>query len=109
MKTRHEPPAAAHFQPLRIRHLHTEPKRSAYVARIVVLPIPDRLSLDDWRAHVPMPLLEGWSTLSDDQRLTVYVMAQSATHPYECANGPDEPAMNWSRDFYRLPTALRWM
>ena len=67
---------------------------AAYVAKVPVLPIPERVSMDDWRVHVPMPLLEGWARLSDQERIVVYVMAQSATHPYECMTGPEEPAMN---------------
>jgi hypothetical protein len=67
---------------------------AAYVARVPVMPIPERLALDDWRAHVPMPLLEGWAKLSDQERLALYVMAQSATHPFEFMSSLDEPVLN---------------
>jgi hypothetical protein len=73
---------------------HTPAEASVFVARVQVLPLPERVSLDDWRVHVPMHLLEDWSHLSDEERLAIYVMAQSATHPYECNTGPEEPAMN---------------
>jgi hypothetical protein len=73
---------------------YTPAEAAAFVAGVRVLPLPDRVSLDDWRVHVPMHLLEGWANLSDEERLAVYVMAQSATHPYECNTGPEEPAMN---------------
>ena len=72
----------------------TGAEAAAYIAKIPVSPFPTRMSMSDWRVHVPMPLLEGWSKLSDLERLTVYVMALSATHPYECATAQDEPAMN---------------
>jgi len=44
---------------------------TGYLAGIRVLPLPDRISLDDWRFHVPMHLLEAWSTLTDEDRLTI--------------------------------------
>jgi hypothetical protein len=72
----------------------TPAQAAAYVAQVPVLPIPERVSLDDWRVHVPMPLLERWLDLSDQERIIVYLMAQSATHQYECTTGPEEPAMN---------------
>lgn len=73
---------------------YTLAQAAAFVARLPVLPMPDRVTLDDWRAHVPMPLLEAWAKLSDVERIVVYVMGQSATHPYECRSGADEPTMN---------------
>jgi hypothetical protein len=73
---------------------HTIAQAAAFVAKLPVLPMPDRVTLDDWRVHVPMPLLEAWAKLSDVERIVLYVMAQSATHPYECRTGVDEPTMN---------------
>lgn len=67
---------------------------AGYVSQLKVLPIPERMTMDDWRAHVPMHLLEAWQRLPASERLALYVMAQSATHPFECHFGPDEPAMN---------------
>ena len=72
----------------------TAEQAAAYVAGLRVLPMPERISLDDWRAHVPMHLLERWSMMTDDERITVYVMAHCATHPYECTNGAENPTMN---------------
>jgi|SRR5579862_2271337 len=65
-----------------------------HLRSIPVLPLPDRLMLDDWRAHVPMHLLEGWRTLGDEERMTILIMAQSATHTHESGPMPDEPRMN---------------
>lgn len=67
---------------------------ASYVAGLEVFPLPDRLALDDWRMHVPMHLLEQWGTLTDSERVTIYVMAQSATHPHELQQGPEDPQMN---------------
>ena len=73
---------------------HSASEAATYVASLHILPMPERISLEDWRAHVPMHLLEGWHLLPDNERIALYVMAQSATHPYECASGPDNPTMN---------------
>ena len=72
----------------------TASEAAAYVARLPVFPVPERMAMDDWRAHVPMHLLEAWATLPTDERIALYVMAQSATHPFDCHFGPEEPAMN---------------
>ena len=73
---------------------HSFHEAAAYVADIPILPIPERITLNDWRVHVPMPLLESWEKLSDVERIVLYVMGQSATHPYECATDHDSPVMN---------------
>ena len=65
-----------------------------FVASLKVFPVPDRMAMDDWRAHVPMHLLESWRSLPVDERLALFVMAVSATHPYEFVLGPEEPIMN---------------
>lgn len=59
-----------------------------------VFPLPDKVAPNDWRVHVPMQLLEGWRRLSDDERVAVYVMAQSATHPFEMPAGEDPIVFN---------------
>jgi hypothetical protein len=72
----------------------SEPEAVRFIAAAFAVPVPERLSMDDWQAHVPMHLLEGWRRLSDDERVVIYVMAQCATHPYECTVGPEYPGMN---------------
>jgi hypothetical protein len=65
-----------------------------FLARIPIMPLPENLPLDDWRSHVPMHLLEAWETLSSVEQMSLFLMAQSATHSYECTTGPELPAMN---------------
>lgn len=65
---------------------------SAYVAALRVMPISDEIVLADWRVHVPVPLLERWPELLDEERVAIFVMATSATHPYECST-PASPAL----------------
>ncbi|HWE01440.1 MAG TPA: hypothetical protein VG326_03445 [Tepidisphaeraceae bacterium] len=67
---------------------------AAFVARIAIMPLPESLSLGDWRSHVPMHLLETWDTLLPTEQMALFVMAQSATHSYECTMGPELPALN---------------
>lgn len=67
--------------------------RTAHVAALPVEPIANVLVLTDWRVHVPMPLLDRWGELSDEERVAIFVMATSATHPYEGAK-PPSPALN---------------
>jgi hypothetical protein len=56
----------------------------AYVATLPVMPISDKIVLADWRVHVPMPFLERWLDLTNEERVAIFVMATSATHPHEC-------------------------
>ena len=64
------------------------------VKSILIFPLPEPLPLRDWRAHVPMHFLEDWQALADGERVAIYIMAQSATHPYEKCEQCDGPTMN---------------
>jgi hypothetical protein len=83
---------------LEILNAYTEQKCTIseafiFISELEVLPLPEELCLDDWRSHVPMPFLEEWHALSDDERVCIYVMALSGTHPYE-SSLPDFPGQN---------------
>jgi len=66
----------------------------AKVKELPILPLPEPVPATDWRAHVPMNLLEGWKALCDGERVAIFVMARSATHPYENPLDCDDTSLN---------------